>query len=557
MVQPANKRLVTEATLPAHVATQITTPGTDTATALNATIDTQVTTGTTQKIVHGGRVPKTVRAPVLTVEKSWPDRNVDYRVLWQENNGLTLYAIGYDFAFRKSTDGGKTWTRKGVQGFGTTAVGAFLKTPTGTLIMMRPGSTMITQRSTDDGANWATVASPTNSKSGHYAMGSQSWCVDPVTGYLYYGEYSTSDNQATISLWRSTDDGATWAEFHAFPATASASVDKIRHIHSVQWDHVMQRVIIMTGDSSPASGMYRVNAAGTGVEPLLLNRDVPGIPDAARAIGIIPFPDYLCWTGDSTGNPYLMRMARTEIGKVNPVVERLYRLNSTGWFTCKASSDGARWVFSASQESPSRLDTSAHLYAVEDQGNTIYEVGALPVGPNGLAAISPLGLPEMHGDVFFMQAHNAGRDAVWKMQLAQGAARMDWPQERPAAYFTQTINSGPVSVPAMATDGDGIVFGHAKVAATATKLHIYDAGVAAHAGDAASIRLQIRVKGNATPIYTSFQNSERAAAREEASVGPIATLDVAAQAVLEFRILSAGAGLAYDGTAFVAYGFGY
>jgi len=38
MVQPANKRLVTEATVAAHVATQITTPGTPTATALNATI---------------------------------------------------------------------------------------------------------------------------------------------------------------------------------------------------------------------------------------------------------------------------------------------------------------------------------------------------------------------------------------------------------------------------------------------------------------------------------------------------------------------------------------
>jgi hypothetical protein len=37
MVQPANKRLVTEATVAAHVATQITTPGTPTATALNAT----------------------------------------------------------------------------------------------------------------------------------------------------------------------------------------------------------------------------------------------------------------------------------------------------------------------------------------------------------------------------------------------------------------------------------------------------------------------------------------------------------------------------------------
>ena len=37
MVQPASKRLVTEAAVAGHVATEITTPGTETATALNAT----------------------------------------------------------------------------------------------------------------------------------------------------------------------------------------------------------------------------------------------------------------------------------------------------------------------------------------------------------------------------------------------------------------------------------------------------------------------------------------------------------------------------------------
>lgn len=42
MVQPASKRLVTEAAVAAHVAAEVTTPGTPTATALNATIDDQI-----------------------------------------------------------------------------------------------------------------------------------------------------------------------------------------------------------------------------------------------------------------------------------------------------------------------------------------------------------------------------------------------------------------------------------------------------------------------------------------------------------------------------------
>jgi len=42
MVQPTNKRLVTEAAVPGHVLTEITTPGTPTATALSATYVTYV-----------------------------------------------------------------------------------------------------------------------------------------------------------------------------------------------------------------------------------------------------------------------------------------------------------------------------------------------------------------------------------------------------------------------------------------------------------------------------------------------------------------------------------
>lgn len=523
----------------------------ETRTAMLENIEDEAVTKVKQ--VEGGQFLGPVRVPTLTVEKAWPDRNVDYRVLWAENSGETLYALGYDLTIRKSVDGGKSWVKKGTQGFGTADTGAFLKTTAGSLLMMRPGTTALFMRSVDDGVTWATVVPSPASKAAHYAMGSQSWAIDRITGYIYYGEYSTADNQASVLVYRSTDDGATFTQFHAFPATGSTSADKVRHIHSIQWDHIAGRIVVMTGDSSPASGMYRVDAAGTALEPLLLNRDIPHILDGARAIGIIPFPDYLCWTGDSTGNPYLMRMARSEIGKPAPVVERVYRLNSTGWFTCRASNDGSRWVFSASQEAASTLDLSAHLYAVEDQGATVYEIGALPVGPAGLPALSPLGTPESHGDVFFLQGHNVGtRRPSWRMRLAQGTTRIDWPQERPTAYGWQTISSGSIDVPAAGAK----IFGHAKVAATALKLHVLDAGVVAHSGDAAAVRVQIRVKGNATPIFSTVNASERAFTRQEGG-GPIVSLDVTAQDVLEFHVLSLGTSGAYTGTAYVTYGFGY
>lgn len=70
MVQPANKRLVTEATVGAHVANQITTPGTPTATALNATIATKVdpvnaAVAKSRRIATSALVQGMLTAPVM------------------------------------------------------------------------------------------------------------------------------------------------------------------------------------------------------------------------------------------------------------------------------------------------------------------------------------------------------------------------------------------------------------------------------------------------------------------------------------------------------------
>src|SRR5690606_3357423 len=135
----------------------------------------------------------------------------------------------------------------------------------------------------------------------------------------------------------------------------SGDPDRVRHIHAVEWDHISQRIVIMTGDPEPAAGIYRVNAAGTGVEPWLLNRQITNLSvlgfetpynQSARAIGFMPFDDYIAYAADSALRAIVRvpRAALTTDGTTNVEAEITYHVNSTAWFAAKASSDGSRWV---------------------------------------------------------------------------------------------------------------------------------------------------------------------------------------------------------------------
>ena len=66
MVQPASKRLVTEAAVAAHVADEVTTPGTPTATALSATYDLAFADAETVTYNPDGTVATVTKAGVTT-----------------------------------------------------------------------------------------------------------------------------------------------------------------------------------------------------------------------------------------------------------------------------------------------------------------------------------------------------------------------------------------------------------------------------------------------------------------------------------------------------------
>jgi len=515
-----------------------------------------------RKVDNGGQVLKTVRKPSLVIDKSFPTRDYDLRILWAD--GAVLYALGKDSSLYKSTDEGATWTFKSYNSNVNAANGTFLKTSTGTLLAGGIGTPATVWRSTNDGTSWTKVHTMAADSLAR-PMAVTAWAIDPVTNYIYLGEYQTVDTAiSTVNVYRSTDDGATWSVFHAFPGPASTSADKVRHVHAIQWDSVMQRIVVMTGDSDPAAGIYRVNSAGTALEPLVTNRmvtNIPGVTEGGRAIGYIPFPDYIVYCGDATGNPWLMRVARADLGGATINAQRLYRVNSTTWFSIKASADGSRWLFSASPENQSfALDSNVHLYAVEDQGDTVTEVAQLaPDSEWATPAIAPVGKPDNigTGNTFWLMAHNLTSSHAWKCRLARGDGfSMPKAFAGPVAYAWQTFNTtGSITV---AANSAYTVLGRASVPTYAKKLQIFDAGVwddADTGGLTTDLRVRVVNKTTRALLYECRYSSHRDIFHNEAG-GPVATITtLTASDAIEVIVQNVGTASA-SGTAYVTLGWG-
>lgn len=529
------------------VATYLAAPGTKTRTALDSTL--AATPGAPRKQIRGGNFPKPARFPTLTIADQWPNPRSPFdRILWVENRGQTLYGLGSDGVLRKSTDRGASWESKAYMNWAPALQNIFLKTASGTLLTISTGGGI--WRSTDDGGTWSQVGSV---QAGQTILGTQSWTINPLNGHIYLGMYD-GRGQTVMNLYRSTDDGATWPVFHAFPGTASPDANRITHIHAVQWDHVDKRVVISTGDSSPGSGLYRTTADGSGIEPLVLNRMLPvDLFDAPRSIGIMPFPDYIAWASDSTTSPFLFRIARSEIGKTEPVIERVYRLNSTAWWTCQASADGSRWVISASQENAdTQIDRLVHLYAVEDQGATVYEIGTLPptsdTSPAG--SMMPVGQPTLHDETFFMAARTAGAQATWKFRMGLGAGvSIPWPKANSEVVAWKTVNSGAVDL----ASGASMVFAIDRAPAKMPVLYVHDDLVSVLSGSAGTGVVGIRVKGQ-PEVYGGTAISSRYTDHKEAG-GSIRMFTFSPGDQIEFVLRStAVSGIKACGA--VTYGWG-
>ncbi len=435
--------------------------------------------------IRGGITPATLRVPTLGVDEVLPRRGMEHITLvWAETGpGEKRYGVGRDgclYTMTASTplSAGTYWTRKGnpvAQNTRLADQGAFIKlkhaTHAGVLLAVtRAGTTRKLVRSTDDGETWTEVYTfATN----HAPIGPTVIAEDKTTGYVYLAPYN-GNNPETMTehaLPRSTDGGATWSSFTTLPGqagSADASI-KVRHVHGVQWDPVGQRIFYMVGDGDGGAGIYRVNAAGTGVEKVVTNHDLVADPETghqrACAINVAFFPDHIVWITD-LGGTGMWALPRTKFGAATGAdVELLYRPSSTGWFTVRASDDNTKWCLSASNETHasawSPIDRGTHLYSVEraDGKWYVWEVATEKTAATTVwSALASVGSPEMHGDDFWIRRHGYSdrSPGQWRCRLLYGAGvTLPQPEPFPVVAAWTTVSSGIVSLSAM----EEVIFG--------------------------------------------------------------------------------------------------
>jgi hypothetical protein len=517
-----------------------------------------------------GQSPLNLRRPTLVIERLVPNEQFDHQIVWVDETAKIAYSIGQDRALRKSTwvtrndeaisfalrlskaPDGKTWAGGGL----------FVRLPNGALLMSESdvGHGVVTNmkilRSTDDGLTWTTVWTATDPV---WLLGPQSIARDAITGYLYLVEYAGGPTPTEISIWRSTDDGATWQVWYTHPRAETNASGIIRHWHAARWDPYSQRVYFSAGDTSPDAGIRRVNADGTGVETILTNAQLPQWTTPARTIDFMFFPTHIAW-GEDGADPHLYRMARTEIGNPNPVVERVAQLNSTGWWTQNASTDGSVWILSSSSETgTNRHDDAVHLYVVSNNGANIDEVAVANMPTVGAASFSGLAAGNGGGNSFWMRAHNykvhphtTYSGMQFRAKVVWGAVPMPMPTVQRRVYPAPETRSWRATLAA----GETLTFSHTRAPAPATTLYVFNMGLKVLTGPGTA-RLQVYNVTTATEIMTWSGGQHWRHDSAQATTEHFTRINCNAGDSIEFRLIETGGTGTATVSAFIVTAWGF
>lgn len=518
------------------------------------------------------------RRPTFAVDRWFPTGRNDHEIVYVDETAKVCYSVGRDRRFRKGTwitvaDIGMAWepALSGAPANHTWGASFCIKeSVTGHLLMdevdrSAPNAARRIIRSTDDGATWTTVLELPANKS---MLGPQSICQDPVTKYLYVPEYTTVSAETTVAIWRSTDNGATWSVWKSMPRHDS-NPGTIRHWHSARWDPVSQRVFFTAGDHNALGGIYRVNAGGTDIEPVIINSQLTGqfdVPYPARAVDVMFFPTHIAWGNDGGGGQnYVYRMARSQIGQSNPAVERIAAIDNTGWYVQRASTDGSIWVLSTSAEvgGGGTPDSAVvHLYTVSENGSAVDDVASVAMDNSefGIASITGLGGGGGAGPAFWMRAHGYSSNATTRMNTSafQMRARLGYgvvPLIKPPFRDKYVYRTEGRNWYGTATGSTRQVFGHVVVPDRTTRLVLFNWGVRELV--ASSLEMEIFSVTNNALLVPALKDSVDARKSLDADEY-LSRIGCAAGDTLLFRMHDRSVGQAgASGSAFIEFGWAF
>lgn len=527
------------------------------------------------------------RKPVVMIDRVSPNTTWGDLQILSVVDGST-YAVGMDRTIRSSSDYGASWYKLAQSGAGQYAkFGMFFRTSTpGTIITTwHPdgGGAPTIRRSTNYAATFTDVIA---AQSNVDYLGVTSVCQDPITGTLYLGEYITADAATvpTMKISKSDDNGATWSTFKIFNRDSVAyPTTAVRHCHGIQWDQHEGRMYFLTGDNEAASGIYRCTADKTDIEPVFLKSSQTTIPMSATAVGIMFFPNYIAWGQDATGDAWLLRLPRNQIGSSSPTVEKIGHLQSTSWYTVRTASDGTEWIMCVATQpiaNVAPLDRAIHLYRVADDGATCDEIASIPTTSfTQTGYFWPLGTPlQSNTDGYVWIGSNVysqfeGQSATaphigqqFKISTAWGSVQsLIRPDSVRKAWVgqAQSQNSGKVTVAA----NEVHTFGHTKVPNYARRLFIFDMGVWKPSGSGAgtpkvrvwnaSTSAAVLNKVDSAAIQTTTTSVLHDIFNNEAAPNVFVSDQLTAGNVIFFDIVETTGTGGSDATAFVQFAWGY
>ena len=83
---------------------------------------------------------------------------------------------------------------------------------------------------------------------------------------VYYGEYTGNSERSPVSVYKRNANSGTWKLVFSF------NQGQINHIHNIVPDYINQRMLILTGDTDSASGIWSAKENFSTVEPLLIGK---------------------------------------------------------------------------------------------------------------------------------------------------------------------------------------------------------------------------------------------------------------------------------------------
>lgn len=516
-------------------------------TAAQIESDADSPTGVITKRAKSKRLGQNVanlRRPTMAVSKMFPNVAHDHEIVWVDEVNREAFAIGQDDRLRYST-----WPALPSEEAHAMNFGARISAPAtgkkwasvGTFLRIRPKTGLangaiilderdegqgvttntVLKRSTGDPASgsFLTFTTVWTAPPGVTLLGPNSLAVDEVTGYIYLVEYMPSGTVATeASIWRSTDDGATWSIWYTYPR-ADSGTGNVRHFHSARWDSVSERVWFTVGDFNDDAGLWRVNADGTAPEQVVTNAQLAaqtGQSAAARCVDVMFLPNHIAWPCDGSGGVnYLTVMHRDQIGSSTPQVEQIVDINSLGWWCQRASADGSAWIACGSNEvNPDQIDGGVHLYAVQELDGEVQvdevAVVSTPVA-SGSISISGLGSGSGGGTAFWLRGHNYAPFPRTRYSGMQFRAELTWgavPVIKPEASrrgYGEGVVQGVYDLAA----GETKIIGHALAGVKVNRFELMDASLLVLAGTGA-VKLEVYdvTAGTVLHSYTTATGSD-------------------------------------------------